>query len=338
MRKILFVLIASVLTSFLVSCDGRGDQRQNKNEPGTVGYELVKDWPQLPTDYKLSQVTGVGVDTAQNILLFHRTGRHWIEPFPDSTISVNTILVLDRESGKILSAFGAGYFVMPHGLTVDRWNNVWVTDVGLHQVFKFTHDGQLLMKWGEARKSGNDSAHFFLPTDVAIAGDGSFYVSDGYGNSRVVHFSAEGHFIGQWGSKGDKPGEFNIPHGIDLDSLGNVFVADRENNRIQSFSPDGKFQKEWKNDSANQLYSLTISRTTGEIFAIDYLSYLDTVIKGSDVMLLDPSLKFLSRFGRSGNYSGPKSRYHDIAVDRDGNLYVGDILGNTIQKFQRTHR
>jgi peptidylamidoglycolate lyase len=319
---------------FLACHQGQRSQGRPR-DANSPGYELVKDWPKLPAGYALSQVTGVGVDTSQDILLFHRTGRHWVEPFPDSVISVPTILVLDHISGKIISSFGAGYFIMPHGLTVDRWNNVWVTDVGLHQVFKFSHDGRLLMTMGEAKKSGNDSAHFFLPTDVAVAADGSFYVSDGYGNSRVVHFNKEGHFISQWGSKGSKPGEFNIPHGIDLDSTGNVFVADRENNRIQSFDASGHFLREWKNDSANQLYSLTIDKASNALFAIDYLSYMDTIIKGSDIMSFGPSLKFLSRFGRSGNYDGPKSRYHDIALDKDGNLYVGDILGNTIQKFKK---
>lgn len=298
-------------------------------------YELVKDWPQLPKGFILSQVTGVGVDINQNVFLFHRAGRQWTVPFPDSLISANTILMLDRETGKILNSWGANLFIMPHGLTVDKSNNVWVTDVALHQVFKFSHEGMLQMKLGVAKTPGNDSTHFNLPTDVAVANDGSFYVSDGYGNSRVVKFSKEGKYLFEWGKKGDKPGEFHTPHGIDLDLQGNVYVADRDNNRIQEFDANGKFLKEWKNNVAVQLYSLSIDKTDNSLFAIDYFTINDTIIKGSDIIHFDPSINVLTRLGRTGSYNGPVCRYHDIAIDNKSNIYVGDILGNRIQKFRK---
>jgi DNA-binding beta-propeller fold protein YncE len=323
------------LAIYLIGCNNTGNidaKNVNKDLPK---YKLVKDWPQLPKGYVLSQVTGVGIDTNQNIFLFHRTGRQWTEPFPDSLISANTILMLDRETGKVLNSWGANFFIMPHGLTVDKENNVWVTDVALHQIFKFSHEGKLLMKLGVAKTPGNDSIHFNLPTDVAVANDGSFYVSDGYGNSRVVKFSKEGKYIFEWGKKGNKPGEFNTPHGIDLDLQGNVYVADRDNNRIQKFDANGTFLKEWKNDSAVQLYSLTIDKANNDLFAIDYSTILDTIIKGSDIIQFDSSLNFLTRFGRTGLYEGPVCRYHDIVIDNQGNLYVGDILGNRIQKFKK---
>jgi peptidylamidoglycolate lyase len=298
-------------------------------------YELVDNWPQLLKGYVLSQVTGVGIDTSQNIFLFHRTGRQWEEPFPDSLISSNTILMLDKETGEILNSWGANLFIMPHGLTVDKENNVWVTDVALHQVFKFNHDGILQFKLGIAKTPGNDSIHFNLPTDVAVANDGSFYVSDGYGNSRVVKFSKEGKYIFEWGKRGDNPGEFHTPHGIDLDFQGNVYVADRDNNRIQKFDARGKFLKEWKNDKAVQLYSLAINKANNNLFAIDYSTIFDTIIKGSDIIQFDSTVNFLSRFGRTGSYNGPVCRYHDIVIDNDENLYVGDILGHRIQKFKK---
>ena len=298
-------------------------------------YQLVNNWPQLPKGYALGEVTGVGIDTSQNIFLFHRAGRKWTTPFPDSLISLNTILMLNRQTGKILNSWGANLFIMPHGLTVDKNNNVWVTDVALQQIFKFSHDGKLLMKLGVANLAGNDATHFNLPTDVAIADDGSFYVSDGYGNSRVVKFSKEGNYLFEWGKKGDKPGEFNIPHAIDLDSYGNVYVADRENNRIQKFDGNGKFLKEWKNNKAVQLYALTVDKKNNNVFAIDYSTIFYIFIKGSDILQFDSSENLLNRFGRTGSYTGPVCRYHDIAVDNEGNIYVGDILGNQIQKFKK---
>jgi peptidylamidoglycolate lyase len=326
---------------FFIFCYYAGQSQQQGNVKNPPKYELVSDWPQLPVGYPLSQPSGIGVDISQHIFVFHRPGRRWKildEEFPDSLISSNTILMLDRHTGKILDSWGANMFIMPHGLTVDKDNNVWVTDVGLHQVFKFSHDGKLLMKLGEARVPGNDSLHFNRPTDVAIAADGSFYVSDGYRNSRVVKFSASGEYLFEWGRKGDKPGEFHIPHSIDIDSKGNVYVADRQNDRIQEFDAGGRFLKQWKNKTFANLYAVRIDKRNQHVFAVDYLILLDTIIKGSNIMEFDQTGSLIARFGRSGSYNGPLCRYHDIAVDNEGSIYVGDILGNRIQKFKLVSR
>lgn len=272
------IVLSIVLTPYYSS----GQSGNPKDTVSRSGYELVADWPQLPEGYELSQPGGLGIDTSQNIFVFHRPGRRWKlleEEFPDSLISSNTILLIDRNTGRIKSAWGAGLFIMPHGLTVDRLDNVWVTDVGLHQIFKFNHDGILLMKLGEAGIPGNDSLHFNRPTDVAVAADGSFYVSDGYRNSRVIKFSKDGNYLFSWGSKGDKPGEFNIPHAIDLDTLGNVYVADRENRRIQEFDANGRFLKQWKDKSMEKLYSVAIDRKSKRLFAVDYLIVMDLIVK-----------------------------------------------------------
>lgn len=322
------------LILFFIGCYTEGESQDPRNLPK---YELVKNWPRLPDGYILSQPGGIGIDTSQHILVFHRPGRRWKlleDKFPDSLISSNTILVLDRQTGKILNSWGANLFIMPHGLTVDKDNNIWVTDVGLHQVFKFSHDGKLLMKLGEAKIPGNDSLHFNRPTDVAVASDGSFYVSDGYRNSRVIKFSASGKYLFEWGKKGNKPGEFNIPHAIDLDDKGNVYVADRQNNRIQEFDANGKFLREWKEKSFANLYSVTIDKRNQHLLAVDYLIIMDTIIKGSNILEFGTTGDLVAKFGRSGSYSGPVCRYHDIAIDNEGNIYVGDILGNRVQKFR----
>ena len=217
---------------------------------------------------------------------------------------------------------------------IDKENNIWVTDVGLHQIFKFNSDGTLLLTLGKAQVPGNDKEHFSLPTDVAVSADGSFYVSDGYGNSRVVKFSKDGTYLFEWGKFGNKQGEFNIPHGIDLDKNGNVYVADRENNRIQKFDAQGNFITLWQNQTTDQLYSVTIDNQNNHLFGIDYFIVNDTIFKGSDIFRLDLDTNLQMQFGRTGFYNGPISRYHDIAVDDEGTIYVGDILGNKIQKFQ----
>lgn len=307
---------------------------RNKDKENTK-YELVKDWPQLPKGYVLGNPTGIGIDASQNVFVFIRAGRPWSDPMPDSLISAKTILMLDRYSGKILNSWGANIFVMPHGLTVDKNNNIWVTDVGLHQVFKFNHDGKLLMKFGVAKVAGNDSTHFNLPTDVTVADDGSFYVSDGYGNSRVVKFSSTGTYLFAWGNKGDEPGEFNLPHAIDLDTKGNVYVADRENSRIQEFDAKGKFLKQWSSENFGKMYSLTIDKRKNDLIAVDY--FMDSIPKGSDIILFESLKNQTTQFGKSGLYDGPICRYHDVAIDNEGSIYVGDILGNSIQKFKKLH-
>jgi DNA-binding beta-propeller fold protein YncE len=335
MIKQVFSIFGFIMISGFGMCQ-LSDQKDRGHQPGWV---LAADWPKLPKGVSLSQPGGLGIDSNQNIFVFHRPGRRWKmleDEFPDSLISSNTVLMIDRNSGKIIHAWGANLFIMPHGLTVDRQNNVWVTDVGLHQIFKFSHEGVLLMKLGEAKIPGNDSLHFNRPTDIAVTEDGSFYVSDGYRNSRVIKFSKEGKYLFEWGRKGDKPGEFNIPHAIDLDANGNVYVADRENNRIQEFDTNGKFVREWKDKSLSKLYSVTIFPKNQHVFAVDYLIVLDVAIKGSNIIQFDTDGNVISEFGRSGSYSGPTCRYHDLVIDRDGNIYVGDILGNRIQKFTYT--
>ncbi|RIW17478.1 hypothetical protein D0X99_07075 [Algoriphagus lacus] len=311
---------------------------QTKNETaednlGKIEYELVEDWPQLPPGYQLGQPTGIGIDSEGHIFVFHRASRRWTEPFPDSLISENTILELESETGKLVNSWGANSFIMPHGLTVDRENNIWLTDVGLHQVFKFSQDGQLLMKLGVAKTPGNDSLHFNLPTDVAIAKDGSFYVSDGYGNSRVVKFSPSGDYLFEWGTFGDQEGQFDIPHGITLDDKGNVYVADRQNNRIQKFDSTGVFLNEIRNnEDVAQIPSVTIDEKQN-LYAIDY-DFADTVIKGSTVFQYGADDQVAFKFGGIGTNARTPSWYHDISVDRSGNIYVGDIHGIKIRKFR----
>jgi peptidylamidoglycolate lyase len=334
-KKIIYLI--SILAISLVALYIFQDKKIGKGNNITIKYELVKDWLKLSYNFTLGNPTGIGIDTNQNICIFHRANRKWslLSSMPDTYIKEKTILLIDKESGKILNSWGGNLFIMPHGLTVDKNNNIWVTDVGLHQVFKFNHDGKLLLKLGEAKISGNDKTHFNRPTDVAIANDGSFYVSDGYGNSRIVKFSSNGEYLFEWGKKGNKKSEFNIPHSIDLDVYGNVYVADRENNRIQIFDSTGKFLKEFSSDNFGNICAVTFDKTDKKIFAIDDLSFLKIKHRGSDVFIFDTTGNVQTRFGRSGSYDGETCWYHDIAVDNEQNIYVGDILGNKIQKFKK---
>jgi sugar lactone lactonase YvrE len=157
-------------------------------------------------------------------------------------------------TGKLVAAFGSGLVNDAHGFYVDRDNNIWLTDFRGkdgkgHTVLKLSPDGKVLMTLGKPGVAGDGPDTFNSPTDVLIAPNGDIFVADGHGaqtNARIVKLSKEGKFIKAWGKEGKAPGEFDVPHGLGMDSQGRLFVADRANNRIQIFDQDGKFLAEWK--------------------------------------------------------------------------------------------
>lgn len=329
--KVIYIYLIGL--AFL-SCKGRNVP--SDTNPSASNYIVDTAWTQMANKYIVSQPTGIGVDKNNHIFVFQRTGRKWTKPFPDSAISQNTVLELDNESGKLINSWGANYFIMPHGLTVDKQNHVWLTDVGLHQIFKFSHDGKLLMKLGVAKVPGNDFLHFNLPTDIAVAEDGSFYVSDGYGNSRVVKFTSSGKYIKAWGTYGNKPGEFRIPHGIAIDNNNTIYVADRQNNRVQLFDTSGKYLRELKNDArVEQLPSIAIDKAD-HLFAIDYdpTKKMDSTVMGSTFFVVDSSQHTHTHFGATGSTVRTSCWFHDIAIDSKGNIYVCDIIGLKVLKFK----
>ncbi|THD68784.1 hypothetical protein E7Z59_00190 [Robertkochia marina] len=336
MKQILPTLVLTMYLIFFFVGFNSSESIQKTIDSKNVSYRLAEGWPLMSPTFKLGNPTGIGIDSNGDVIIFHRANRIWTEPMPKDLIDRNTVVKLDPKTGQIKEEWGSNLFVMPHGLEVDKDDNVWVTDVGLHQVMKFDKHGNLLLTLGEPGVNGSDALHFDMPTDVAVASDGSFYVSDGYGNSRVMMFSSEGDFLMEWGTEGEMEGEFITPHGVDLDNEGNVYVADRENNRIQKFNKEGGFLRSWKNPDAKQLYALAFDTFNQTLFAIDF-DFTDQdqgwKIHGSDIMGFSSDLEPKIKFGRTGNYQGPVTRYHDIAVDPEGNIYVGDILGNKVQKF-----
>lgn len=303
--------------------------------PALPQHEVVRDWPALPPAHVLGECTAVGVNSRSNAVVLHRSLRVWSTPFPTEPIAVPTVSVIEGRSGKLLGAWGGGHFIMPHGLTLDRDDNVWITDVGRHQVFKFSPDGQrLLLTLGERGVPGTDRTHFNLPSDVAVLPDGSFYVSDGYKNTRVVKFTADGRYDFEWGGKGAGPGQFNLPHGVAVDAQGRVIVCDRSNSRLQIFDPRGKFLAEWKGPLIGRPYGVSVG-PDGHIFAIDGG---DGPLKRLDrprAVELDAEGHVLDRFGAFGTDPGQFLLGHDIAVARDGSVYVADATGNRVQKFVR---
>jgi sugar lactone lactonase YvrE len=270
-------------------------------------YRPVPGWPQLPAGLKLGAVSGVATDAADCVYVFHRG------PQP--------VLVFEPD-GRFLRSWGDEHVKNAHGLRLDRQGDVWLTDIGNHQVLKFTPEGKLLMALGKKGQPGNTPETFDKPTDIAFAADGSFYVSDGYGNSRVVKFTRDGKYLKEWGTKGQKPGEFNLPHAIVTDSAGRVYVGDRENNRVQVFDADGRPLAVWQESGAPFGLSLTAEKRM-------------LVADGRDhwVKVLDLEGRPLGRFGEKGAGPGQLQLPHAICTDSRGNIYVTEIIGQRVQKF-----
>ena len=213
-------------------------------------YDTQRTWGELPEGTKWAAVTAVEPSPdGRFIYVVHRCIGNSCDGRSEAPI-----LKYDYE-GNLLDSFGAGLFVFPHGATVDYEGNLWVTDarsnetIG-HQVFKFSSDGEVLLTLGQQARGGSTPELLFNPNDVVIdPEDGHIFVAESHRggmNNRIVHYSSEGRFINQWGSKGSGQGELSEPHSIAMDSQGRLFVGDRENNRIQIFSRDGAFIDEWR--------------------------------------------------------------------------------------------
>jgi peptidylamidoglycolate lyase len=296
-------------------------------------YHVVHGWPVLPENEILDEVSAVAVDSHDNVFVLQRGGRKWPDsgPLDTSPIPVPTVFLFEGRTGRLIAKWGQKILALPHSITVDSQDNLWIADVALHQVFKFSHDGRILMAVGERAISGEDSSHFNQPSDVAIANDGSFYVSDGYGNNRVVKFSADGKFLLQWGSKGKAAGQFDLPHALTIDR-DRVYVLDRGNHRVQIFDRDGRYLTEWKGPPFSSLQDVKIGRN-GLAFVVQMGPAKVPDVSGLLVLRSDGSL--IERVGRYGNYDGQFLDVHWVAVAKSGAVYTADFEGRRVQKFVR---
>ncbi len=237
-------------------------------------YRLVDHWPTLPPSMNgghWGEVIRVHVDAKGNVWVFQRCFN--VVPAGSATCvgrgAANPPILEFDANGMLIKSLGAGLFAYPHGFTVDRDGNLWTTDVndqetilGMparnpvgvvmgQEVFKLSPDGKVLMTLGTEGVAGTGTNGFDRPTGVAVASNGDIFVSDGhapnkYGTGRVVKFSRDGHFVKAWGRKGSAPGEFDEPHDIFVGGSRDwVYVADRQNNRIQVFTQDGAFIAAW---------------------------------------------------------------------------------------------
>ncbi|XP_034630455.1 peptidyl-glycine alpha-amidating monooxygenase isoform X6 [Trachemys scripta elegans] len=313
--------------------------------------EEAVDWPGV--NLKLGQVSGLALDPKNNLVIFHRGDHVWDRNSFDSSfvyqqrglgpIEQNTILVIDPSNAEVLDSTGKNLFYLPHGLSIDKDGNYWVTDVALHQVFKLgVHDKEPLLILGRSLQPGSDKNHFCQPTDVAVDPvTGNIYVSDGYCNSRIVVFSPNGMFIMQWGEESSvgeaKPGQFRIPHSLTLvPEFGQLCVADRENGRIQCFrSETGEFTREIKHKLfGRELFAVSYI-PGGLLFAVNGMPYPGDIEPVQGFMMNFSTGEIMDTFiPVRKNFEMP----HDVVASEDKTVYVGDVHAKTVWKFTSTEK
>ncbi|HVH75793.1 MAG TPA: peptidyl-alpha-hydroxyglycine alpha-amidating lyase family protein [Stellaceae bacterium] len=288
---------------------------------GTEGwrYEVVEDWAKLPPGFALdADCAAVGVDKSDNVYVFNR-GAH-------------PMLVFDRD-GNFLRSWGEGVFRRPHGIHMAPDDTIFCTDDGDHTVRKCTLDGRVLLTLGIAGKPAPymSGEPFHRCTHTALSPNEEIYVSDGYGNARVHKYSPDGKLLMSWGEPGTDPGQFNIAHNICCDPEGWVYVADRENHRVQVFDGQGKYEAQWNNmHRPSGLFMQLAARQPrfyiGEIGGGMGVNYDHPGI-GPRVSIYTQQGELLARLGHrpAGLEIGQFVSPHGLAVDSRGDIYVGEV-------------
>ncbi|GMM92895.1 peptidyl-alpha-hydroxyglycine alpha-amidating lyase family protein [Qipengyuania sp. MTN3-11] len=286
---------------------------------------IVADWPTVPEDAAFGAPSGVAVDGEGRIFVLHRAGREWGEVLPsaDDVIEEPTVFVFAR-NGRLLDEWGAGQFVMPHGISIDAENRVWITDVVREQVFRFSPGGTLELVLGERGVSGSDAMHFGKPSDIAFDGD-RVLISDGYDNARIAVFDRRGDFIEEYGSAGNGPGEFDLPHAVAVDE-DFIYVADRENARVQVLDKDtGAFVGTRGQKATGHPYGLA-AMGGGWLAVVEGRDRADR--SGAILRIYDPEGGLYRAY--DAGLPGNGSLGHDLALGTGGALYMTDVYGDRV--------
>jgi len=315
------------------------------------------DWGQLPSGRRWGSTASITTAPDGTIWVIDRCGNSGAggATCGGGSATVNPIFQFDS-SGKLLKTFGAGMFVSPHKLTMDKDGFLWVADNGSHQVFKLSQDGKVLMTLGKKGVAGPGLDEFDAPTEVAVATNGDFFVGDGHsggglgtGNARIMKFDKNGKLLKTWGKKGMGPGEFDVIHTVALDSRGRLFVGDRQNNRIQIFDADGRFIAQWF--QFGRPSGIYIDKKTDTLYVADSESRDGRTNTGQPALpqtgygfnagiqrgirigsARDGSVKYLIPDPCPYPYPAASSLAEGVTVDSEGNVYGADFLMD-VRKF-----
>ncbi len=311
---------------------------------GKYRYEVAEGWEQLPKGWRHGDVTNVVTDSQDRVYVFNR--------------SEHPVIVYDRE-GRFLDSWGEGVFARAHGISITRDGFIYCTDDKDHTVRKFTTNGKLLETLGTPHKPSDTgyagASHasslatikrgagpFNRPTRVCDAPNGDLYISDGYGNARIHHFTASGELIQSWGEPGDQPGQFNLPHSVWAHTDGRVFVCDRENDRVQIFGPSGKYFGAWTDvarpadiyiDRENHVYVGELELKAGEL---TMAGRPITRTCPSQVSIRDLDGNLLASWGGPDPIAPDGfSSAHGVWVDSHGDIYVSEVAETALSRTGR---
>jgi DNA-binding beta-propeller fold protein YncE len=306
MRRRFVVNLAVCVLLVLNSAFFSVAQQAEKVDVQNLNYEAIADFFQLPPGENFVEPAGVAVNSKGHIYVFHR-GRHPLMEFD--------------ASGKFIRSIADDLFVIAHMVRVDANDNIWTTDTGSHMVLKLSPEGRVLLALGRMRIPGDDVLHFNQPTDVALDREGNIYVTDGYGNSRVLKFDKFGNLLLGWGMKGTGPGQFDTPHTIATDG-DLVYVGDGENARIQIFDLNGRFLREWR-----------LGHPFGLFITPAHFIYMCDAIAGR-ILKIDRDGKVVGIFRGPERGQGPHFDPHEIAVDKDESIFTAEVLGWHARKLR----
>jgi DNA-binding beta-propeller fold protein YncE len=299
---------------------------------GPFHYLADASWSARPEGFTWTEVTAVATDSRDRIFVFVR--------------GEVPVLIFDAD-GSLLDSWGRGVFARPHGLTIGPDDRVYCVDDLDHTVRVFTPEGKLLLTLGRSGRPSDTGATsidyrtithagppFYFPCNVAVTEEGDIFAADGYGNARIHHFSPDGELLHSWGEPGDRPGQFHVPHGIALHPDGRLFVADRENSRIQIFSQDGEILSEMRDiarpcqvafDKQGRLFVAELGYRSG-MWPGTTAPSPDS--PGGRLAIFDANLNLLGRMGGGANPTAPGDFFapHDVCIDSRGNVYLAEVV------------
>lgn len=305
---------AALAVLALAACDAAPPPRE---EVAKLAVDTA--WPTIPAGAKFGEVSAVDVDAQGNVWVLHRAGRAWEEPFPATPIAEPTVFKFSPD-GTLLAQWGAGLFIMPHGLSVDPQGKIWITDTGLEEVLRFSPEGALELTLGEKGVTLQDAGHFGRPADVAFLGD-RVLIADGYVNTRVAEYAPDGKFIRDWG-------DFKVAHAVAVDEQ-RIYVADRENARIQVYDHAAKLLATWASPAGNHTYGLK-PLGGGRLLAVEGRDGADRKGAIIRVYAADGSIETSYDISLPGDNA---SLGHDLALGPDGHIYVTDVPGGRVVRF-----
>jgi DNA-binding beta-propeller fold protein YncE len=289
------------------------DPKQMETAPD-LGYRAVETGLKLPDGMRMGAASSVAFNARGHMIVFNRGAQPLME--------------FDAQ-GTLVRAFGEGRYMRPHGMRIDPEGNIWTTDVSGHTVTKMSAAGDVLLTLGTRGQSGNwDEAAgtrlLFEPADIGFGPGGDVFVVQGHGrgDGRVLRFDRSGRLLRSWGGKGSADGQFDQPHSIVIDRQGMVYVADRENRRVQIFDTDGRFIKSWK----------FAGLPCGLLIGPDQQMYLASGFSGQ-ILRLDANGKAVAAMGQPGKALGEFGEAHYMAIAPSGDIYVADTINAALHKY-----